>query len=151
MFGLGQTPVLAAGAEDGFQALIQALLVALQLSHQAAAFFQHIGIGQLFQARTQALLVQLQALRLIVQSLHLTQLLLGIGLQVPHLPDSPATHCDTDGAYQQRDDCQPVSSALLLDRGWLQFIKRCISRCIEHWPRVIFRQGCFAHVSILCI
>ncbi|MNL71419.1 hypothetical protein D3C87_1965670 [compost metagenome] len=95
MLGLGQTPILAACAEDRFQSLIQALLIALKLNHQAAARLQLIGRRQLRQTRSQSLLIEFQALRLIVQCLHLTQLLLIIGLQVTHLPDTPTTHRDT--------------------------------------------------------
>ncbi|MCY1428673.1 hypothetical protein D9M71_445650 [compost metagenome] len=152
VLGLGQTPVLATGAEYGFQTLVQTLLITLQLDHQATACFQLIGGRQLRQACAQALLIELEVLRLVIQRLHLAQLLLIIGLQVTHLPDTPTAHRYTGRTQQQRDDCQTIASTLLGSRWWRRhFINRCINRCIKHRSRVIFRQGCFAHVSILCI
>jgi hypothetical protein len=117
MLGLGQTPVLAAGTEDGFQALIEALLITLQLRHQTLALGELIGTGQLREALGQALFVELEALRLIVQRLHLAGLLRSVGLQVTHLPDTPATDRHAGGAEQQGDNGQAVASARRLTGG----------------------------------
>ncbi len=144
MLGFRQAPVLAAGAQYGFQALVQALLVTLQLGHQTPPVFQLIGRGQLFQAFAQALFAELETLGLIPQGLQLTELLLVIGLQVAHLPDPPATNGDARRPQQQGQNCQPVATTL---NGWF----RGFSRCLGHRLGFIFRQGCFAHVSILCV
>ena len=55
MLGLGQTPVLAARTKDGFQTLIEALLIALKLCHQTLAFDKFIGARQLRKAFGQAI------------------------------------------------------------------------------------------------
>ena len=50
MLGLGQAPILPAGTQHGFQALVQQLLIALQLCQQAATGFQLLDTGQLIEA-----------------------------------------------------------------------------------------------------
>ncbi len=87
MLGLGQAPVLAAGTQHGFQTLVEALLITLQLSDQAATLFQLIRTRQLRQPGGQLLLALLEALGLVIQGLHLAQLVLAAGLQGTDLPD----------------------------------------------------------------
>lgn len=118
------------------------MLVALQLGHQAAALLQLVSTGQLRQPRRQLLLALLEGLGLVVEALHLAQLLLVTGLQAAHLPDSPAAGGNTCGAQQQGEDRQAIATA------W--FGDRC-NRRIERGLSFIFRQGCFAHVSVLCV
>jgi len=143
VFGFCQAPVLAAGPEHGFQALAQTLLVALQLGQQAAALLQLVRARQLRQACSQLLLALLEGLGLVVEALYLAQLLLVAGLQGADLPDPPPAGGNARSTQQQGDDCQAIATARRSDR--------CLARRIERGLSFIFRQGCFAHVSILCV
>ena len=143
MLGLGQAPVLAAGTQHGFQTLVEALLISLQLRDQAATLFQLIRTRQLRQAGGQLLLALLEALGLVIQGLHLAQLVLAAGLQGTDLPDPPAAGGYARSAQQQGDDGQAIATAWRADR--------CLDRRIKRGLSFIFRQGCFAHVSVLCV
>lgn len=103
-------------APGRFQTLVQALLVALQLRHQAPAFFQFISTRQLRQACGQLLLRLLDALGLFIQGAHLHQLLLAARLQGPDLPEPPTASRNTRGAKQQSKDRQAVATARRSDR-----------------------------------
>lgn len=116
MLGLGQAPVFAAGPEHRLQALAQTLLITLQLGDQATALFQLIRTRQLRQPRSQLLLALLEGLGLVIEGLHLAQLLLAAGLQGADLPDPPTTGGNTRGAEQQGDDCQAITTARRGDR-----------------------------------
>ncbi len=143
MFGFSQAPVLATGAQHGFKALAQTLLVTLQLGDQAAALLKLVRPRQLRQARRQLLLALLEGLGLIIKGLYLAQLLLVAGLQGTDLPDPPATGGDACGTEQQGHNRQAIATAW---RGDLRLYRR-----IKCGLGVIFRQGCFAHVSVLCV
>ena len=125
------------------QALAQALLIALQLGNQAAALLQLVRTRQLRQAGGQLLLALLEALGLVIQGLHLAQLLLAAGLQGADLPDPPAASGNARSTQQQGDDCQAIATAWCTDR--------CLDRRNKRGLSFIFRQGCFAHVSVLCV
>ncbi|CRM90057.1 hypothetical protein [Pseudomonas sp. 22 E 5] len=111
MFSLGQAPVFAAGAQHGFQALAQALLVTLQLGDQPAALLKLVRPRQLRQARRQLLLTLLEGLGLIIKGLHLAQLLLAAGLQGTDLPDPPTAGGNACSTEQQGHNRQAIATA----------------------------------------
>ena len=63
------------------------------------------------QARGQLLLALLEGLGLVIEGLHLAQLLLAAGLQGADLPDTPAAGGNTGYAEQQGDDSQAIATA----------------------------------------
>ena len=65
---------------------------------------------------TDRLLKVLEGLGLVIDDLHLPQLLLAAGLQGADLPDSPAADGNTGSAQQQGHDCQAVATARRVDR-----------------------------------
>ena len=92
------------------------MLVALQLGHQTTALLKLIRTRQLRHARRQLLLALLEGLGLVIEGLHLAQLLLAAGLQGADLPDPPTARGNTGGAEQQGDDCQAIATARRGDR-----------------------------------
>jgi len=143
MLGLGQTPVLAARPQYGFESLAEALLIALQLRDQTSTVFQLIGWRELRDACAQLLVILRQYQGLFGDILDLSALLLVPGLQHAQLPDSPAGDGDTGNCQQQGQEHQAtVATAGALGADWL----RLGCRRFQH-RFFVFRQGCFAHVS----
>ena len=144
MLGLGQAPFLSALAKHGFQPLAQALLIALQLRHQAAAVFQFASGRQAGQLRGQLLLALLQCIGTLGEGLQVLALPLFAALQLAHLQDAPATHGDPGGAHEQGQQCQAIAGASGgRGGGSLRRVGRRGLFCVG--------QDSFAHVSILCM
>ena len=100
MLGLGQSPVFSAGTQHGFQALAQALLIALKLGDQPPTIFQFIRCRQLCKTHRQLELVLFERLSLRANILQLPRLLLMARQQNAHLPDTPPTSSNTRSPQQ---------------------------------------------------
>ncbi len=74
------------------------------------SLLQLFGRRHLCEALAEALLTEFEVLGLIIQCLDLGGLLLVVGLQVTHLPDTPAANGHASGPQQQRDNGQPVTA-----------------------------------------
>ncbi len=110
VLGFGQAPVLTTGTEHGLQALIEQLLIALQLGQQATTIFQFVHAGQLPQTVIQLLVALPQRLRLTTHLLQLLQLLLLIGLHRLHLPQPPTTGSSAGRTQQQGENRQTAAT-----------------------------------------
>ncbi|MNN06896.1 hypothetical protein D3C76_870420 [compost metagenome] len=142
MLGFGQAPVLAAGAEDGLQALAQTLLITLQLGDQPTTVFQFGSRRQNGQLCRKLLLTLLQGPGLLAQGLQVLHLPLLGTLELANLPYAPPANCNTRRAQQQGQDCQTITGPLGRFHGGLRSSLRGL--------QFIVGQDSFAHVSILC-
>lgn len=144
MFGLGQSPLLAALAEDLLQLLAEMLLVALQLHHKASPGLQFVRGGQSVQAGSQLLVALGQGFSLATGIFQLRQLVALGALQLLDLPEAPATRAESRHANQQGEQRQA---------GGGTGTPGCIGcngrRGGSGSSCVVLGSDCFAHRSIL--
>lgn len=144
VFGLGQSPLLAALAEDLLQLLAKMLLVALQLHHKASPGLQFVRGGQSVQAGSQLLVALGQGFGLATGIFQLRQLVTLGALQLLDLPEAPATRAESRHANQQGEQRQA---------GGGTGTPGCIGcngrRGGSGSSCVVLGSDCFAHRSIL--
>ena len=94
MLGLSQSPILPACAQYSFQALPEALLIALKLRNQPTPFFKLASGRQLSQSLVKAACLAGKFTTVGRQAFYLAALLLLAGTKLAQLPSGPPAYTE---------------------------------------------------------